>query len=116
MTKQERHLWYDFLKNQGLHWTKQKTMGDYILDFYCHSVKLAIELDGSQHYEQDKQEYDKRRTDFLNQNGIKVLRFTNIDVDQRFEGVCGFIEHEVSIRKQAPSVGCADSSPRGGAF
>jgi len=70
-------------------------MGSYILDFYCGAAKLAVELDGGQHYESEAMEYDKRRTEFLESLGIQVVRFTNIDVDKSFEGVCNTIANDV---------------------
>ena len=109
MTKQERHLWYDFLKNHKYHWYKQRVIGNYIVDFYCASVKLAIELDGSQHYEGDSYAYDESRTKFLNEQGIRVIRIMNRDVDRNFEGVCRMIDNQTS---QSAS---ADSSPERGA-
>ena len=92
MTKQERHLWYDFLRNRPEKWYKQKIIGSYIVDFYCESFKVVIEIDGSQHYEEKAIEYDKNRSDFLKSMGNKVLRFTNTDVDIHFDSVCETIE------------------------
>lgn len=90
-TPQENHLWYDFLKNYPVRFQRQKVIGNYIVDFYCHSAKLVIELDGSQHYEDTMKDYEERRTRFLEQQGLKVLRFTNLDVVRHFEEVCGMI-------------------------
>ena len=70
MTKEERHLWYDFLRTCPAKFYRQKIVGNYILDFYCDKEKLAIELDGSQHYETSGQEYDQRRTEYLQSLGI----------------------------------------------
>ena len=67
-------------------------INNYILDFYCHSAALAIELDGPQHYEEEAIEYDKARTEYLNGLGIEVLRFTNKDLDINFNDVCKSIE------------------------
>ena len=64
------------------------------LDFYCHSAKLVVELDGSQHYDEEAERYDERRTDYLNDLGLKVLRFTNMDIDRHFESVCMVIMKE----------------------
>ena len=88
MTKEERHLWYDFLKGLPVTIHRQKVIGNYIVDFYCASAKIVIELDGSQHYEKMGQENDKKRDDYLNTLGIKVLRYSNLDVNKNFEGVC----------------------------
>ena len=94
MTKQERHLWYDFLKKLPVNINRQKVFGKYILDFYCSKAKVAIELDGSQHYEEKGMESDKERDLYLKEHGITVLRYSNYEVDQKFEGVCADIwEH-----------------------
>ena len=88
MTKEERHLWYDFLKNLPITIKRQKVIGNYIVDFYIASSKIVIELDGSQHYEDKGIENDAKRDAFLNGLGIKVLRYSNLDINQRFESVC----------------------------
>jgi len=88
MTKEERHLWYDFLKTLPVTVNRQKVIGNYIADFYIASSKVVIELDGSQHYEDKEIENDKKRDKFLNNLGIKVLRYSNLDVNRRFESVC----------------------------
>ena len=88
MTKEERHLWYDFLKKLPVTIKRQKIVGNYILDFYCASRKVAIELDGSQHYSNEGIEYDMDRDRFLEGFGIKVLRYSNYDVNKKFDAVC----------------------------
>lgn len=92
MTRQERHLWYDFLRSCPNRFQRQKTIGNYIVDFYCHSAKLVIELDGSQHFFDEGIEYDKKRDEFLKKQGLRVLRFSNKDIDENFKGVCGYID------------------------
>ena len=67
MTKEERHLWYDFLKNYSVRFYRQKILGQYIVDFYCADAKLVIALDGSQHYDPNEMKRDKERTAFLEQ-------------------------------------------------
>ncbi len=94
-TKQENHLWYDYLKHYPLRFQRQKAIGNYIVDFYCHKAKLVVELDGSQHYEKDGSRYDAQRTAFLNSLGLTVLRFANVDIDRNFEGVCMEIDMTV---------------------
>ena len=94
MTEAERKLWYQFLKQLPVTVNRQKVMGNYIVDFYCHSAKLVVELDGSQHYDEEAERYDERRTDYLNDLGLKVLRFTNMDIDRHFESVCMVIMKE----------------------
>ena len=96
MTKEERHLWYDFLKNYPVRFLRQKVIDNYIVDFYCHSARLIIELDGSQHYEEKGIEDDTKRDAFLNGLGIKVLRYSNLDVNQRFESVCEDILNHIN--------------------
>ena len=88
MTKEEKHLWYDFLRICPFRFRRQELIGNYIADFYCNKAMLVIEIDGSQHYESDALEYDRKRTDYFNSLNIEVLRFTNIEVDKNFEGVC----------------------------
>ena len=65
-----------------------KVIGRYIVDFYCGSVKLAIELDGSQHYEISGEEYDTRRKQYLDEQGITTVRYLNDDIHHNFENVC----------------------------
>ena len=98
MTKEERKLWYEYLSKYTYRFRRQVTCGNYILDFYCAAAKLAVELDGSQHYEADGLRYDQRRTAFLNSVGIHVLRFSNSDVLQNLSGVCQTIDMAVTQR------------------
>lgn len=98
MTKQERHLWYDFLMDYAPRFQRQKTIGSYIVDFYCHEAKLVIELDGSQHYEQHAKAYDDERTRFLEAAGLRVIRFPNAVVDRDFAAVCTAIDYEAKAR------------------
>ena len=95
MTREERHLWYDFLRGYSARFVRQKVVGRYILDFYCDAAGLAIELDGSQHYEAAGQLHDAQRMEYLEGFGIRVLRFSNLDVMQHFEGVCRVIDNAV---------------------
>ena len=88
MTKEERHLWYDFLKNLPVTVRRQKVFGNYIVDFYIASAKLVIELDGSQHYGPAAQLADKNRDAYLNSLGLTVLRIPNNEINQNFRGVC----------------------------
>ena len=92
MTKEERHLWYDFLRAYPVKFLRQKILGKYIVDFYCSAAKLIVELDGSQHYEDKPMEYDKERTAYLEQYGVRVLRIPNNEVNQNFLGVCEYID------------------------
>ena len=92
MTKEERHLWYDFLRSYPTKFLRQKILGKYIVDFYCAEAKLIVELDGSQHYEEKNAEYDAERTNYLEQYGIRVLRIPNNEVSRNFSGVCEYID------------------------
>ena len=98
MTKEEKHLWYDFLKDIGVPIYRQKVIGPYIVDFYCSQAKLVIELDGSQHYEDENEKKDKVRDEYLVSLGMKVLRYSNLDVNSNFEGVCIDIEQNIKAR------------------
>ena len=98
MTKEERHLWYDFLKTYPVQFKRQYSVGGYIVDFYCYRAKLVIELDGSQHCEPSAIEYDCRRTAFLQQQGLYVLRLSNRDVTEKFRSVCEAIDTAVRSR------------------
>ena len=98
MTKEERHLWYDFLKEYPVQFKRQVPLGNYIVDFHCFRAKLVVELDGSQHYEEDTMAYDAQRTAYLNAQGLKVLRFANTDIWKNFAGVCEMIDAEVRRR------------------
>ena len=88
MTKEERHLWYDFLKSFPLQFKRQKPIGPYIVDFYCPKARLVVELDGSQHCEANGISSDIERDEYLRSQGLRVLRYSNADVNQRFNSVC----------------------------
>ena len=92
MTPEERHLWYDFLKTYPIRFNRQKIIGKYIVDFYSAKAKLIIELDGSQHYEENGILKDAERTKFLEQYGFKIIRITNNEIKGNFKGVCEYID------------------------
>lgn len=96
MTKEERRLWYDFLRSYPTRFLRQKVIDNYIVDFYCAAAKLVVELDGSQHYEGYGPEDDRIRTERLEQHGLTVLRIPNNDVLQNFSGVCEHIDRLVN--------------------
>ena len=100
LTPWERKLWFEFLKNYPIKFYKQKPIGNYIIDFYCDKAKLAIELDGSQHYSTLNKQKDLKRTKYLNQLNILVLRYSNLDVDKNFEDVCSDIITNINLRLQ----------------
>lgn len=95
MTKEERHLWYDFLRTYPIRFSRQKVLGKYIADFYSAQAKLIIELDGGQHYQEDAPEKDAERTAFLRGYGLTVLRIPNNEVNRNFTGVCAGIDAAV---------------------
>ena len=101
MTKEEAKLWYQFLCRYPNRFRRQYIIGDYITDFYCHKAKLVIELDGSQHYEPKEKEKDEIRTAYLESVGLKVIRFSNLDVNRNFSSVCEIIDMEVKNRTSA---------------
>ena len=88
MTKEERHLWYDCLKTLPVPFHRQKILGHFIVDFYCASAKLVIELDGSQHFSDKGLQDDKSRDEHLNHLGLTVKRYSNADINEKFESVC----------------------------
>ena len=98
MTPEERRLWYDYLRQYPVRVLRQKPIGDYIVDFYCASAKLVIELDGSQHFEPEGLKKDAERTAFLEQYDLKVIRITNREIHENFRGVCEYIDQEIRSR------------------
>ena len=98
MTKEERRLWYGFLRNYPIRFLRQKVIDNYIVDFYCHNARLIIELDGSQHYDVKGMVYDANRTDHLQSRGLLVVRIPNNEVNQNLRGVCDYIDHIVKSR------------------
>lgn len=102
MTKEERHLWYDFLRSYPVRFSRQKVLGKYIADFYSAEAKMVIELDGSQHYEPDNIQKDNERTEFLKGYGLKIIRIPNNEVAQNFRGVCEYIDAAVKQSLSQP--------------
>ena len=98
MTRQERKLWYDYLRNAGVRFQRQKTILGYIVDFYAASVKLGVEIDGGQHFTEEAMSYDAGRTEQLQEMDVEIIRFTNIEVDENFDQVCRAIEYAVKQR------------------
>ncbi len=105
MTKEERRLWYDFLRTYPIRFLRQKVIDQYIADFYCHDARLVIELDGSQHYESNSLLRDAIRTEHMGNRGLTVLRVPNNAVNSNFRGVCEYIDEQVTIHseKESPS-------------
>ena len=100
MTPQERHLWYDFLRDYPVKVYKQRIIDSFIADFYCSSAKLVIEIDGAQHFSEEGLLRDRVRTEIIERYGVQVLRFTNHEVDSQFEAVCNLIMHTIETRRQ----------------
>ena len=92
MTKEEKHLWYDFLRAYPVRFSRQKVLGKYIADFYCAEAKLVIELDGSGHYTEERKKSDEERSTFLEKYGLTVIRIPNMEIHQNFRGVCEYID------------------------
>ena len=85
MTKEERHIWYDFLKTYPVRFLRQKVIGKYIVDFYCAKAQLVVELDGSQHFEENNEINDSERTAFLQSYGLRVIRIPNNQINRNFQ-------------------------------
>ena len=106
-TKEESLLWYQFLSRYPLRFRRQYVIGNYIADFYCHKAKLVVELDGSQHYDPSEMEYDNKRTAYLESQGLRVLRFTNLDILREFRSVCEKIDMTVKEQTASGLTDCA---------
>ena len=104
MTKEERRLWYGFLRDYPIRFRRQEIIGNYIADFYCSKAALIVELDGSQHYEEQGTADDAVRTAELESMGFRVIRFSNSDVLSNFRGVCETIEREIKRTPQSASL------------
>ena len=100
MTPHERKLWYLFLRKYPVKTYKQRIIGGFIVDFYCASARLVIELDGSQHYDPQGVAYDLERSEYLKALGLEVLRFSNREIDRDFHGVCARIDLVIQSRQQ----------------
>ena len=96
MTPQESHLWYDFLRTYPIQFRRQKQIDRFIVDFYCASAKLVIELDGSHHFTEQGKAYVNERTQMLARHGLRVIRFSNNQVDSDFQTVCNTINRIVT--------------------
>ena len=106
MTKEERHLWFDFLKDLPITVNRQKVIGRYVVDFYCAEADLVIELDGSQHFEQDGLTDDKKRDEYLRSKGLEVVRCPNNQINEDFEAVCV----DILNRVEKSSLDCRSES------
>ena len=106
-TKEENSLWYQYLRKHPVQFRRQCVLGQYIVDFYCSKARLIVELDGSQHFDVSGKEHDAQRTQYLESLGLKVLRFSNTDINRNLRGVCQQIDSEIQQRYSAdpPSEG-----------
>ena len=100
MTPWEKKLWYQFLRRYPVRFQRQKAIGSYIVDFYCAKARLVVELDGGGHYEPEQQVQDARRTRELEGMKLTVMRFSNLDVDRNFDGVCRWID--LAVKRPLP--------------
>ena len=113
MTPHERKLWYMFLRKYPVKIYKQRIIESFIVDFYCASARLVIELDGSQHFSTDGRTYDTERTKILERYDLLVIRFTNAQIDRQFDDVCQEIDRIIQERTAALSVAAATALPEG---
>ena len=97
-TEPENKLWYQMLRTYPVRFNRQRVIGNYIADFYCDKAKLIVELDGSQHFEETGLASDRERDEYLESLGLKILRFSNSDVDKNFYEVCTVIDNTVEER------------------
>jgi very-short-patch-repair endonuclease len=100
-TSAERKLWFDFLAAHPEKFTRQKPLCGYIADFYCARVRLVIELDGDSHFTGQGERYDARRATALARQGIRTMRFTNLEIMEQFEAVCARIDEALAAGSTA---------------
>ena len=98
MTRQEKHLWYDFLRQYPVKIYRQRIIDHFIADFYCYQARLIVEIDGSQHYTRQGKAYDTDRTQILQRYGLEVIRFSNQQINRNFWDVCNEIDRTVKER------------------
>ena len=97
MTDEEKQLWYHFLRRLPVTVRRQKNIGNYIVDFYIAEGKIVIEIDGIQHKTSENKEKDAIRDKYLNDLGIRVLRFSNVAVNNYFNDVCNIILKHLNL-------------------
>ena len=115
MTPQELRMWYRFFRLYPVKIYKQRIIGNYIVDFYCAFAKLVVEIDGSQHFDDEGRKYDSERTNYLNSLGLLVIRFSNRDINCNFAAVCEKIDWTIQQRMNPLRQPVrADTSPKGG--
>ncbi|MCL2814661.1 MAG: endonuclease domain-containing protein [Oscillospiraceae bacterium] len=104
MTRQEKHLWYDFLRSYPVRILRQKVIDSFVVDFYCAEAKLVIEIDGSQHYTENGIAYDTERERAMRAMGLKTIRYTNDEIEKRFDAVCGDIDRQIKSKVASESL------------
>ena len=108
MTLEERRLWYDFLSKSAYHFRRQQPVGIFIVDFYAAMLKFAVEVDGSQHFEEKVHDYDVKRTTYLTKSGIRLIRFTNQQIRRDFAGVCEAIDNAIADLISGGEIACTE--------
>ena len=97
-TEQENRLWYTFLRHYPIRFRRQVPIDQFIVDFVCSKAKMILELDGSQHYEEQGSAYDRERDAMLESYGYHVFRIPNNEIDAHFNNVCDWIDRTVKER------------------
>jgi len=99
MTRAEKLLWQELRnkKLKGFKFRRQHPISFYIVDFYCHKLKLVIEVDGLYHDNEEQQIKDKKRTAAIERHGLHIIRFTNEEVFTNLKGVLEKIELEIDM-------------------
>jgi very-short-patch-repair endonuclease len=102
-TLSEKILWSKLKKGNpfNLKFRRQYSIGNYIVDFYCTELKLAIEIDGDSHFQEGSEKKDLKRTNFLIEQGIELIRFTNNDVKDNWQSVLNEIAREIELIRQS---------------
>lgn len=101
MTKEERRLWYDFLRKLPVTVNRQKVIHHFVVDFFCAKAKVVIELDGAQHFLEDGKAKDRERDAYMNALGYRVLRYSNAEIAKNFEGVCSDIMRNLGLEEES---------------
>ena len=99
MTPAEKKLWHEYLRHSNYNFLRQKVIGNFIVDFYCSELGLVIEIDGETHIEKKDILYDNNRTEYLEKQRLKVLRFWNYDILEGLGEVENIIEKEIKKLK-----------------
>ena len=97
-TDEEKKVWYQILKGRIPKFHRQRIIGNYIVDFYCPQLRLAIEIDGYQHFYEENIEYDSKRTEYIESQDIYILRFENTEVNKDIEYVRFIIDNACDAR------------------